>query len=152
MNDFINSRRYRNIQNKSTNFNSISIKIIEKFWMKRNQFPYKYYEKLCPESKKLVELTESGDLQNQLEVGKCLIERDSDYPLDVNIGLKYVKETMKNGNKESAKYYIDMLIDGKMITCIFKWAEKFIKTIFEEDESMRSLMYGKLYKKEKQFG
>ena len=143
LNDFINEKKLENDLMKSIQISTTSFV--------GKKFPYKYYENLGNENKMLVDSAEDGEVEKQFELGKCLIEGKSNFHLDLILSLKYLRESMKNGCKESVIYYIKMLIYGKIIPSNHKKALKLIEKIFKDDETTKELLYGKLYKNEKKY-
>ena len=55
------------------------------------------------------------DSSKQFFVGRSLIEGDNDFPVDVNLGLKYLEESIKCKSIDSIIYLTIMLIRGDII-------------------------------------
>lgn len=65
------------------------------------------------------------------------------------IGIKYLKNSMNLGFIQSAIYFCEILIKGKIIPKNIKKANKILeKYIKNKDESIYNLFLGKIYKKE----
>lgn len=112
-------------------------------------FPFRKFILLKKdESIQLVKDAET-DPMIQFIVGKCLIEGENDFPLDVQLGLEYLKQSIKNGNIESLVFYIKMLIKGEVIPQNHKKSLKLIETKLKTTKSLYLLLKGKLFKKEK---
>lgn len=78
-----------------------------------NIFPYKYYQNLNEIGQQLVEdAVNENENEKLFEIEQNLIEGRSDFPIDVKVGLDFIKKSMKNGHKPSLIYYINMLIKG----------------------------------------
>lgn len=60
-------------------------------------------------------LKAENDPELQFKMTKYLIDGQKLYPQNTSLGIKYLKFSMKNGNTESAIYYSEMLIKGKVI-------------------------------------
>lgn len=82
------------------------------------------------------------------EVGRNLVEGRHDFPIDVKIGLDFIKRSINEGSKIALIYYIDMLIKGKLIPSNHKRALKLIEKKLSNDDSTYFLMKGKLFKNE----
>lgn len=128
-----------------------NLPIIQDYFNKVRLFPFKYYKELSSKSQKLVKEAEEGDFEKQFIVGKSLIEGRYDFPIDLLVGIKYLKKSMNNGNKNSLLYYIDMIIKGTIIPKNIKKAKHMIDDKFNDDQSMRFYLYGKISKEEKRY-
>lgn len=95
----------------------------------------------------IVKKAENGDSEKQFEVARNLIEGRFDFPIDVKIGIDFIK----NGNKNSLIYFIQMLIKGNLIPKNHKKAKKLIESNFLKEESVYLFLYGKLCKNEKRY-
>lgn len=141
------SVNYFQIRNENS-----SIPIIERFQSTAKHFPYRYLCQLGHESKLLVNKAALGQTESQFKVGQYLIEGRNDFPNDTKKGIDYLKESMNNGNTDSLIYYIDMLIKGKMIPSNHLKERKLLETrLKSKDEGAYYLMYGKLFKNEKNY-
>lgn len=76
-------------------------------------FPFNEYIKLSDDCKKMIDLSKE-DHEKQFIIGKSLIECCNFFFFNLKIGIKYLKESMKNGNKKSIIYYIELLINGNL--------------------------------------
>ena len=77
-----------------------------------------------------------------------MIEGRHDFPYDIQNGLKFLKASMKGGNKDAASYYVIMLIKGKNIPPDYSKARKMINKYLSESESIRLYYEGKVLNKE----
>ena len=116
-----------------------------------NNFPLKYLNSISEESLEIVRMAEEGDINKQFEVGRNLIEGRYDFPIDVEIGISFLRNSIDKGNKDSLIYYINMLIKGKVIHKYHKKALKLINKHFLEDDFTHSFLMGKLLKNEKRY-
>ena len=81
-------------------------------------------------------------------IGRSLIEGLNDFPFDLKIGLDYIKKSIKNGNKESLIYYIEMLIKGKILPQDLIKASKLVNQLNQgEYRSTYFNLVGKIFKK-----
>lgn len=145
-NSFINIENAQkfNLINRS---NIKNIKICTQFNCKL--FPFKYYCKLCDESRKRVDEAEKGNIDEQYKVGKYLIEGRYDFPQDIVLGEKYLKESMNKGSKKSFIYYIIMHIKGKRIPKNHSKVKELLdKKHSQDDDAIYLLLYGFLCKNE----
>ena len=71
-----------------------------------SHFPFKYLNDLKKESLNLIKEAELGDNEKQFKVAQNLIKGLYDFPNDVQVGLDYLKRSMKNGYINSIVYYI----------------------------------------------
>lgn len=112
-------------------------------------FSFKYFinqEKSCQ-----LLIKEAKDPNKQFDIGRFLIEEQKDFVLNTQAGIKYLKNSIKNGSIESSIYYCRMLIKGDIIPTNLKKAKKLLDVHIKQDESNYSLLYGKVMKKEKKF-
>ena len=91
------------------------------------------------------------DPEKQFIVGKCLIEYHKDFPYNVELGIYYLELSIKNNYKDSIVYYIRILIKSDVIPQNHKKAKKLLEKYLKDDKSNYYLLYGKLYKVEKQY-
>lgn len=101
------------LKNKNENDEDFA-ELIYAYGISFSRFPFKYFKNLSDESQKLVEEAGENSAQPEklFEVGRYLIEGSYDFPIDVKVGLDYIKESINKGNKNSLIYYIEMLIKG----------------------------------------
>ncbi|KAK8898172.1 hypothetical protein M9Y10_000444 [Tritrichomonas musculus] len=113
-------------------------------------FPYKEYINLRKECKDLVEEAEN-DPNKQFIIAQHLIEGQEKFPRNVQLGIKYLKLSMKSGVKNSAVYYCKMLIKGNEIPTNLQKVRKVIDNLLNKQQDLYLYLYGKLYKKEKSY-
>lgn len=126
---------------ENTNFNMID---------KRSLFPYKEYVKLNEESQKIVDEA-NEDPEKQFNIGISLIEGRENFPLNTQIGLKFLQKSMENGCIKSIIYYCEMLIKGRIIPQNLEKAMKIAQKYFTKEEAAYSLIIGKIEKKKKNY-
>lgn len=117
---------------EKTNFNMIG---------KRSLFPYKEYVKLNEESQKIIEEA-NEDPEKQFNIGISLIEGRENFPLNTQIGLKFLQKSMENGCIKSIIYYCEMLIKGRIIPQNLEKAMKIAQKYFTKEEAAYSLIIG----------
>ncbi|KAK8891437.1 hypothetical protein M9Y10_028646 [Tritrichomonas musculus] len=124
----------------------IDTKILVDYKLK--YFPFKEFIKLKnEESINLIKEAEN-DPQKQYIIADYLINGKFEFNRNVELGLKYLKISMNNGNIDSIIFYIRMLIQGEVIPSNHKKAKKLLDKNLLNDISAYSLLYGILYKKE----
>ena len=77
-----------------------------------------------------------------------MIEGRYDFPFDVRNGIKFLKSSMKGGNKEAASYYVTMLLKGEVINLNYVKERFIIDKFLSETESTRFYYLGKVLNKE----
>ena len=91
------------------------------------------------------------DPETQLTVGKYLIEGKESFPRNIEIGLKYLKESIACGCLKSVLYYSNMLIKGDIIPQDIESAKRLLFKHLKEDDSMVHFLYGLVLKKQKYY-
>ena len=105
----------------------------EYFSVKSVIFPFKNFLELEESCKKIV-IEAEKDINKKILLGKYLIEGQELFPRKIDIGLKYLKESMKLGSIESSIYYCKMLIKGDLIHRNIKKAKKILETIIKQKD------------------
>lgn len=112
--------------------------------------PIKKFFKLNQKCKELVKEAET-DSQKQFLVAQSFIEGRDYFPVNTQLGIKYLRHSIKKGCIESAIYYFNMLNKGKIIPKYHEKAKKILDKYIQNDKSLYFLLLGKLFKNEKQF-
>ena len=94
-------------------------------------FPFKKFIKLEENCRKLV-IDAERDKEKLFLLAKNLIEGSDLFIQNCDLGLKYLKFSIKAGNFESIIYYIKMLIKGDIIHDNLDKAKKLIETKIKE--------------------
>ncbi|KAK8857781.1 hypothetical protein M9Y10_016193 [Tritrichomonas musculus] len=126
------------------------VKLIDINKKEFNPFSYKEYSKFDDEHRRFIN-NAGNDPEKLFIIGRSLIEGHIYYPYNAQLGILYLKESLKNGNKESAIYYCNFLIKGKIIPQNFIKARKLIKNKLMDNQSNYFLLEGKIYKKENKY-
>ena len=114
-------------------------------------FPYESFENLAESCKKIVREAEKSR-KKKFIVGKNLIEGKSNFPLDVQLGIKYLQKSRSEGSNDSRIYLAKMFIDGEIVPNNYEEARKIISEVdsFEEDGHCLYLL-GRIEKKKKNY-
>ncbi|KAK8876526.1 hypothetical protein M9Y10_006742 [Tritrichomonas musculus] len=162
--DLVDEKEYFNyikyIDECKTTFNPFKIVIKNKQYAspKLNQIfnraisicPYKILIQLSEECQSFLEAAEY-DLDKQFEAAKGFIKEKGFFPRNNQLGIKYLKHSLKNGCLKSLIYYCKMLIKGKHIPKNSIKAKKLIDSLPSDQESTKLYLYGLLYYDEKQY-
>lgn len=89
-------------------------------------------------------IQDANDPINHFFIGKCLIEGQDDFFQNMQVGIKYLNLSMKNGNLDSAIYFCRLLIKGAIIPTNLKKAKKILEIHLKNECSIYSLLYGKI--------
>lgn len=142
------------LKHKSTTFVPIKINDLSisssTSGKKSSLFPLKKFKALSKECQAMVEEAED-DPEKQFDVGESLIKGINDFPLNVEIGIRFIEKSAKNGYLDSIVYYSQLLIDDEIIPQDLEKAKKILNDHPDEDDPKVSLMYGKILKKEEKF-
>lgn len=121
------------------------------FSSKIHLFPYSCFIELNKECRELIKQAEN-DSEKQFLIAQYLIEGQLFFPFNPEIGIKYLKQSIKLGNINSALYFCKMLIKGEIIHKNYKKAQKLLETIIKEkDLGSYYLINGKICKKEQKY-
>lgn len=77
-------------------------------------FKLEDYIKLNEDCKKIVKDAECN-YENQFKLGQYLIEGQYHFPINVQLGIKYLKNSFKNGCIDALIYYCKMFIKGYIV-------------------------------------
>ena len=136
---------------ESVKINEMPDKIIENVGTFISKlFPFKKFMELSENCKKMVEEAENNS-EKQYKIGKHLIKCQNLFPLNTELGIKYLKKSIKGGCKDALIYYIKMLIKGKVIPQNSKKAKKLLDSKLKDDIGTYYFLYGILYKNEKKY-
>lgn len=111
---------------------------------------YRYFHKINHEFKRIVE-DAINDLEKQFQLSQHLIEGQFNFPFNAQLGIQYLKQSIRNGYSESLIYYCQLLINGKVIPKNHAKVKKILETKFKSQESIYSFFIGKLLKNEKKY-
>ncbi|KAK8897656.1 hypothetical protein M9Y10_015619 [Tritrichomonas musculus] len=145
-NEFVKPNNFEHVK-----VNEMQDKIIENadLFMPK-LFPFKKFIELNEKCKKMVEEAENNS-EKQYQIGKHLIKCQYFFPQNTELGIKYLKESIKGGCKNALIYYIKMLIKGKVIPQNNEKAKKLLDNKLKEDVGNYYLLHGILNKKEKKY-
>ena len=111
-------------------------------------YPTQEFKELNQNCQELVVEAENDPIK-QLFIGQCLIEGKNDFPTNIELGMKYLEQSIASGNLESVIYLSQKLIKGDVITRDLKRAKKYLKKYFNQNNQTIVNLYGKvLYKEE----
>ena len=94
---------------------------------KEKLYPAYKYKNLSKECQELVVQAENDPLK-QYEIGCSLIEGKNSFPLNIDIGVKYLESSIIGGNVEAVLYLSQIFIDGNVISRDLARAEKYLST------------------------
>lgn len=145
----------RPINFESIKIHELSGKIIENdtnaFSFISEIYPFQKYMKLKEDCKKIVQEAEK-DPKKQYEIGIHLIKCQYYFPQDIELGIKYLRKSIKGGCKDSLIYYFKMLIKGKVIPQNIEKARKLLdNNILKNDKGTYYFLLGLLEKKQKEY-
>mgnify|MGYP001059381382 FL=1 len=101
----------------------------------------KEYVKLDKECKKLVDEAEN-DADKQFQVGFCLIEGEQNFPFRTEIGIMYLKESIRKDNVDAAVYYSRMLIKAELVPRDLECAEEILNKYSLKESTEIPLLFG----------
>lgn len=138
------------LKTKNTTIQKVSLKTSD-FQQTNTLYPYDKYLNLNNECKRLVcEAEKSADVK--FIVGKFCIEGENGFPVDLETGLSYLKQSIKEDCLQSILYYSRMQIRGKRIPRNIRKAKERLDKV---EESKRNgefyLLYGRILRKEKDY-
>ena len=110
-------------------------------------FPEDIYDKLEVDCQKLVREAEEGDPETQFLVGKFLFEGSNNFPQNNEIAIDYLVEAINNGSIESAFYYCQIILDGKLSQNDLEQAEVILAPFLNEENSALLTIFGKIQNK-----
>ena len=116
---------------------------------KEKLFPTDDFNKLDKKCQKSVVEAED-DADKQFYIGSYLIEGKNNFPLNVNLGIKYFERSIQGGNIESLLYLSKMLIEGKYIPKDYARAKKLLYTYLKKDKRALNL-YGQVLLRERNY-
>lgn len=152
------------IDNFKTNFNSTDNKLVEEFYNIEilnqkvpvfkldlineycsyfNHFDYNEFLQFDEETKNLIKKSQN-DPDILFIVSRSLIKGLNNFPINIELGIKYLKQCIQKGHFNSIVYYCKMLIKGKIIPKDTKIAFDIIEEIMPKDQEQESknLLYG----------
>lgn len=110
-------------------------------------FPVDMYDELDEKCKRLV--VDAEDIsEKQFFIGTFLIEGKNNFPLNIDIGIKYFERSIEGGYIESVVYLSSILIKGVIINQDLKKAKKYLSSYLRVNDNRISYLYGKILKKE----
>lgn len=118
-------RRYNEKQNKTL----MSLFLTKIGIMQEQLYPIDDFNKLDEECKKLV-IDSENDPEKQYYIGTCLIESKNKFPLNINIGVKFLEKSISGGNVEAVLYLSKMLINDKN----YLKAKTYLSTKYGKDD------------------
>lgn len=113
-------------------------------------YPYELMIQLSEECQQLIKDSEDNPEFRYL-VGKYSIENQKGFPMNTEIGIQYLKKSMKEGCIRANLYYSQILIRGKIIRKNQKKAKKYIEKILGEKNAEAYLLYGIILEQEKKY-
>lgn len=111
-------------------------------------YPYQEYIELDEKCKQIIDTAENN-CEKLYIIAKSLIEGYDSFPLNLDIGLQYLKESIKQNHIKSIIYYCKLIIKGKVIPIDLKKAKKLIGSKMKHDKSMYLYLLGKIHLKKK---
>lgn len=110
-------------------------------------YPLEEFNKLSKKEQTLIEKAEN-DNEKQFEVGQYLIEGKHNFPIFINLGLRYIENSVNQKCTNAIIYYIKLLIKGKIIPENLSKAKEYLSKLNAIDDSRKLLFHGLLnYKK-----
>ncbi|KAK8898332.1 hypothetical protein M9Y10_000616 [Tritrichomonas musculus] len=135
------------IKNKNSSIQKVSLKT-QNFQIHHFLYPFEQYMKLNEECKQLIQNAEKNP-EYQFIIGKSCIENENGFPMNTEIGLRYLKRSIKEvGYIQSILYYSQILISGKIIPQNLQKAKKLLDRILDTKSAEAYALYGKIMVKE----
>ena len=114
------------------------------------KYPVDEFNKLDKKCQKLItEANEDRDVQ--FIVGRSLIRGENEFPLNIEMGIKYLEKSISNECIDSVLYYSRMLIKGDIIPKDIDKAKKYLQKFFKENNGRIFHLYAKIVYNEKNF-
>ncbi|KAK8842174.1 hypothetical protein M9Y10_026404 [Tritrichomonas musculus] len=104
--------------------------------------------RLVESCQKLVVEAEN-DADKQFYIGTFLIEEKYNFPLNIDLGIKYLERSISGGSIESALNLSNIFIQGRLVTRDLKRAKKYLSKY--KSDARTSFCYGLILKKENEF-
>ena len=110
-----------------------------------NLYPTQDFMNLNDQCKQLVIEAENNP-EKQFYIGTYLIKGQNNFPLNVDLGIKYLERSISKGNVNSALYLSKILVDGILIAKDYKKAMSYLSKFYRKDDRIY-YPYGKVLKK-----
>lgn len=92
-----------------------------------------------------------NDPEKQFYIGTFLIEGKEGFPLNIDLGVKYLEMSISYNNIESTYYLCEMLFKGKMVEQDLEKAKKYLSKQLIANDSRIDILYSKICMKEKNY-
>ena len=126
------SSEFFNFKMLNQGFIKFESKLINEFCSNFFDFKYDEFLQLDEESKNLIK-SAKDDSMSQFIVGRNLIQGRKDFPINTQLGIKYLKKSIENKNSYAIIFYCKMLIKGTLIPSNLKKAIKIANKLDDLD-------------------
>lgn len=113
-------------------------------------FPELLLKNLNEDNKQLVKQAENDD-EKQLSVGINLIEGKNGFSQNTELGIKYLRKSLKNGNIEATKYLSRVFLEGEIVPTDPDKVIKYLTDFLPEKDATVYALYGKACKQKDDF-
>lgn len=137
------------IQNTGMNISKVSI-TPQNNLAKNSILTLEQYKELNNDCKQLVDDAEN-DSNIQFFIGKSFIENKNGFPKNTQLGFKYLKRSMKEGNIQSTLYYCKLLKKGQIIPQNLEKAKSILQRNLDKKNPDIYAMYGNVLIKDGDF-
>lgn len=142
----INIRRYIEEQQNQSFFSSFFARLIKVDKL----YPAEEMKKLSEECQGQIVEAEN-DPEKQFYIGTYLIEGKEGFPLNIDLGIKYLERSISYNNIESTYYLGEMLFKGKIVEQDLQKAKKYLLKQLNANDSRIDILYSKICMKEKNY-
>ena len=114
-------------------------------------FPYEMFIQLKQSESINLVFEARSDPEKLFRLAQCVIEGESDFPRNVQLGIKYLRQLINISNKEAVIYYIRILLKGDIVPFNENHLNKLLEKFLIDDKSIYYFFQGKLNKKKKNY-
>lgn len=126
-----------------------SISIVKPQRSQENVYPNNIFVSLDSKCKQII-YESFFDVQKSFLVGKYSLEGSNNFPQNKNVGIKFIEYSIKKGSQDALYYYTKHLVTcNYLIQQDFEKAEQLVKKYSDENDPRFYLIYGLIYRHQK---